>query len=527
MNPAELIIGLILAAAILATLARRVGIPYPVLLVLGGLVLGFMPGLPAVRIEPKVVFLVFIPPLVYIAAAGVAVRDFRSNLRPILFLAVGLVLATLAVVAGVTTWCVDDFGWATAFVLAAVIGPTDTVAVNAVAAEMPMPRRAGAILEGESLVNDIVALVAYKLAVDAVTTGVVSYAGAAFMLIWGSSAGILVGLLVGALSAWARSQIKGDPTVSIIVSLLTGFAAFLAAEAISASGILATVTAGLYVGRRLSKIFTPAGRVQAFSFWATVTFLLEGLAFVLIGLELRTIMEDLADFPPATLLTYGALVSGTVIVLRLAAVFAIAYGPPWLSRRIRVQERYPPWRHVFLVGWAGMRGVDSLAASLALPFTLADGTPFPQRNLILFLSFSVIFSTLVLQGLTLPLLIRRFHFQEDRSEETEEAQARLKAARAALERLADPEVVADAPPELVALVRAFYERRLQSEQAELCRACDTAADAAINAFRRVRGEMLRTERQVILELHQADMISTDVLRRIERSFDYEEIRLED
>src|SRR6516165_9757167 len=223
MNPVELVIGLILAAAVLATLARRMGIPYPVLLVLGGLVLGFLPGLPPVQIDPEVVFLIFIPPLVYIAAAQVALRDFRSNLRPILSLAVGLLLASLAAVAGVTTWCVDSFSWATAFVLAAIIGPTDTVAVNVVASETPIPRRTGAILEGESLVNDIVALVAYKMAVDAVVTGDVSYARAGLMLVWGSVAGVAVGFAVGILSAWVRVRIKEDVTVSITVSLLTGF----------------------------------------------------------------------------------------------------------------------------------------------------------------------------------------------------------------------------------------------------------------------------------------------------------------
>jgi CPA1 family monovalent cation:H+ antiporter len=224
MNPVELIIGLIFVAALLATVARRIGIPYPVLLVLGGLVLGFMPGLPPVQINPDVVFLVFIPPLVYIAAAQVALRDFRSNLTPILSLAVGLLLASLVVVTGVATWWVDSFSWASAFVLAAIIGPTDTVAVNAVASETPIPRRTGAILEGESLVNDIVALVAYKMGVDAVVTGSVSYSHAGFMLVWGSCAGIAVGYAVGMLSAWVRLKIKEDETVSITVSLLTGFA---------------------------------------------------------------------------------------------------------------------------------------------------------------------------------------------------------------------------------------------------------------------------------------------------------------
>jgi CPA1 family monovalent cation:H+ antiporter len=524
MNPVELVIGLILAAAVLATLARRMGIPYPVLLVLGGLVLGFLPGLPPVQIDPEVVFLIFIPPLVYIAAAQVALRDFRSNLRPILSLAVGLLLASLAAVAGVTTWCVDSFSWATAFVLAAIIGPTDTVAVNVVASETPIPRRTGAILEGESLVNDIVALVAYKMAVDAVVTGHVSYAHAGLMLVWGTCAGIVVGYAVGMLSAWVRLKIKEDETVSITVSLLTGFAAFLGAEAIGASGILATVTAGLYVGRRLSKILTPEGRIQAFAFWGIVTFLLEGLAFVLIGLELHIIMDDLAEFSLAQLLVYGALVSATVIVLRLIWVFASAYLFPFLSRPFRPADRPPPWQNVFLVGWAGMRGVDSLAAALALPLTLGDGaTPFPERKLILFLSFSVILSTLVLQGLSLPLLIRWLHLPKDKTDEIEEAHARMKAGRAALKRLSDPDLVAGVSPDLICLVRGLYERGIEKEQAEI----DPADRSAVETYHRLRRELLHTERKVIVDLRDQGLISDDVLRRIERSLDYEELWLED
>jgi CPA1 family monovalent cation:H+ antiporter len=523
MNPVELIIGLILAAAVLATVARKIGIPYPVLLVLGGLVLGFMPGLPPVQIAPEVVFLVFIPPLVYIAAAQVALRDLRSNLRPILSLAVGLLLASLVVVAGVTTWYVEGFSLATAFVLAAIIGPTDTVAVNAVASEMPIPRRTAAILEGESLINDIVALVAYKMAVDAVVTGNVSYARAGLMLVWGSCAGVAVGLAVGMLSAWVRLLIKEDETVSITVSLLTGFAAFLGAEAIGASGILATVTAGLYVGRQLSRILTPEGRIQAFAFWETVTFLLEGLAFVLIGLELRIIMDDLADDSLAQLLVYGAVVSATVIVLRLIWVFTFANLLTDPRAPIRLAERRPPWQQVFLVGWAGMRGVDSLAAALALPLTLGNAEPFPQRKLILFLSFSVILSTLVLQGLSLPLLIRWLRLPEDKTDEIEEAHARMKAATAALRRLTDPDLVAGVPADLICLVRGLYERGLEKEQAEL----DPADSSAVEQYHRLRRELLRTERRVVVELRDEGLISDDVLRRIERSLDYEELRLED
>ena len=337
-----------------------------------------------------------------------------------------------------------------------------------------------------------------------------------------------MGLGVGIVSAWARRLIIDDPTVSIIVSLLTGFAAYLGAEAIGASGILATVSAGLYVGRRLSKILSPVGRVQAFSFWETISFTLEGLAFVLIGLELRTIMEDLADFSLATLLWYGVLVSAAVIVLRLVWVFLFAHVPRYLSRRLRASEPCPPWQHLFLLGWAGMRGVDSLAAALAVPLRLADGaTPFPQRSLIVFLSFSVILATLVLQGLTLPLLIRWFNVQRDNSEEKEEARARLAAIKEALQRLEDPGVIADVAPEILAQVRAMYAHRLQSAEAELHSAENDGTATPLRSCQRLLHELLDAERRVVLELRDRGVINNDVLRRIERTLDYEELRLAD
>jgi CPA1 family monovalent cation:H+ antiporter len=255
-----------------------------------------------------------------------------------------------------------------------------------------------------------------------------------------------------------------------------------------------------------------------------VTFLLEGLAFVLIGLELRIIMDDLADYSLTQLLVWGALVSATVIVLRLIWVFVSAYLLPWLGLPLRPGDRSPPWQHVFLVGWAGMRGVDSLAAALALPLTLGDaGPPFLQRKLILFLSFSVILSTLVLQGLSLPLLIRWLRFQHDKTDEIEEAHARMNAAREALRRLTDPDFVAGVPTDLLGLARDLYERRLKHEQAVL----NPADHLAFELYHRLRRELLRTERQVVLQLRDQGLISDDALRRIERSLDYEELRLED
>ncbi|WP_373652517.1 Na+/H+ antiporter [Schlesneria sp. DSM 10557] len=524
MNPVELVVGLILAAAVLSTLARKIKIPYPVLLVMGGIVLGFVPGLPIVHIPPDIVFLVFITPLVYIASTRTTLRDFRSNLRPILVLSIGLVAATLVVVAAVMHWSVPGLGWAGAFVLASIIGPTDTMAVTAISSETAIPRRIGTILEGESLINDIVALVAYKMAIDAVSSGSIPVSTAVIALIWNSAAGIAVGLVVGIAACQIRKRLE-DQVESVSVSLLTGYAAYLGAEMLDASGILATVTAGLYVGRQLSRILLPEGRIQAYFFWDTVTFLIEGLAFVLIGLELRTIMEDLGNVPFSQLVAYGLLISVTVILLRLVWVFGFAYLPRiWPGTH---QDAEPPyvWQHVLLLGWAGMRGVDSLAAALAIPLVMSGGqTPFPDRNLIMFLSFCVIVATLVVQGLSLPFLIRRLELKNDNQDEVEEGLARIAAAEAALHRLEQHVVARDVDPEVLDELRSAYGKKLQQANAQLNPADCQENSMCADAVRQLREELLMSERQTVIELRDQGKISDDVLRRIERSLDYEFLR---
>ncbi|MGC3968015.1 MAG: Na+/H+ antiporter [Pirellulales bacterium] len=435
MNPVHLIVGLIFVAVVLSTVAQKLRIPYPSLLVVGGVAVGFVPGLPRVQIPPDVAFLLFIPPLVYLVATQFGVRDLRSHVWPILRLSVGLMLLNLFCVAGIVHASIADFSWPMAFVLAAVVGPTDTAAVAAVANRLPVPRRVERILEGESLFNDVVALVAYQQAVKAVVSGSWSVGETAVELVWDAVGGVVAGLLVGASVTWARRRLC-DTSTDTAVSLLTPFAAYLAAEVVDASGVLATVAAGLYVGRYLLAHLGPSERLQAFSFWNAARFILESLAFVLIGLELRSVLGDVGRLPPLELLRDCAWVCGATIVLRMAWMLFWNLFPCAFYRRLKPPRPAPPWQHAVLIGWSGMRGVDSLAAALAVPLVLADGvTPFPQRSLILFLSFSVILTTLVLQGLTLPLLIRRLRLPADDSLKREELRLRLAAAEAAQRRL--------------------------------------------------------------------------------------------
>jgi CPA1 family monovalent cation:H+ antiporter len=526
MELVEILLAGMLAMAVLATVARKVGIAYPVLLVLGGLVLGLVPGLPAFHPEPDIIFLVFLPPLVYIAASTTAFRDLRFNLRPILFLSVGLVFFSVLVVAGVAYEIAAGLGWPAAFVLATIVAPTDTVAVTAITHRLSLPRRIVTILEGESLINDAAALVAYRTAVTLVRTGAEFSAGEAlWFFVRASVGGLVIGVVAGRISVWVRRRLE-DPAVSLTVSLLTPFFAYLPAEAVGVSGILATVAAGLIVGRHLPEILDAETRVQGFLFWEMLVFLLNGLAFILIGLQLRTIVGELNEYSPARLFGYAAAVSGAVILARIIWVFPATYLPRLLIRSLREHDPAPSWRMVSLVAWSGMRGVDSLAAALALPLVVANGEPFPQRNLLLFLSFAVILATLVVQGLTLPWLIRWLGVADSGVAEIEENQARYAAARAALEKLELLAPRSGVPPVVLDQLREFYGHQADRYLARFDPHDDGAREDHVSAVHRLKRNLLDVQRAQIVKLRNREAISDDVLRRIERDLDLEELRLE-
>jgi Na+/H+ antiporter len=526
MQLVETVLALLLAMAVLATIARKLGIAYPVLLVLGGLGLGLVPGLPALHPEPDIVFLIFLPPLVYLAASSTALRDLRFNLRPILFLSIGLVLFSVLVVAGLAHAMAAGFSWPAAFVLATIVAPTDTVAVTAVTRQLSLPRQIVTILEGESLINDAAALVAYRAAVTAVQTGAVFSPGEALLFfVKATVGGVAVGVAVGWLTVQVRRRLQ-DPSVSLIVSLLTPFGAYLPAEALGVSGILATVAAGLIVGRHLAEILNPETRVQSIAVWGMLVFLLNGLAFILIGLQLRTIVGELTDYSVWHLFVYAATVSAAVVLARVIWVFPATYLPRWLIPSLREHDATPPWRWVTLVAWSGMRGVDSLAAALAVPLVVAGGASFPQRNLILFLSFSVILATLVVQGLTLPWLIRLLKVVDTGAEESEESQARYAAAQAALERLDEISPASGVPPFVVEHLRIFYAHQADRYLARFDPNDDGARENHVTTTHRLKRELLKTQRETLVRLRNHEAISEDVMRRILRDLDLEELRLE-
>jgi Na+/H+ antiporter len=526
MNAIESIIILLGAAALLAQLARMLKVPYPVFLVIGGLALGFVPGLSTVEISPEVIFLVFLPPLLNYAAFFSSPRDLRAHLRPIALLAIGLVLFTMAAVALVAHFPIG-MPWAVAFVLGAILGPTDPVAAQAVFSRLGVPGRVGTIVEGESLVNDGTGLVAYRIAVAAVVTGAFSIweAGLDFLLVGGG--GLLVGMVLGwvVLPLWARVR---DASIFIALSLLTAYAVYvLAEEVLHVSGVLAVVSYGLYRGWRDPRIFPDAStRLQNIAFWRTLIFLLELLLFVLIGQQLPTILEGLGEYAVTQVLLYAALVYATLVCVRFAWFFAVPALNPIFDRLLRNSYLQSSWQEELLMGWSGMRGAVSLAAALAVPMTTNGGAPFPERDLILFLTFSAILATLVLQGLTLGPLIGALRLEsDDEADKVMELETRLEGSRAALDTLErlDHEQV---PPSAKERMRNQYEERIRRYEAGIEAGGTTEEYAESSAaWRAWRRKLITAEREAILSKRDRGEIGPEVMRRVIRDLDLEESRI--
>ncbi len=522
-----MIFGLLVAVAGFVLLAHISRMPYPIFLVIGGLALSLVPGLPEIALPPDLVFLIFLPPLLYSASFFSSPRDLRANLRPIALLSIGLVLVTTVTVA-VVGHLLIGLPWAAAFVLGVVVSPTDPVAVTATASLFGLPRRVVTVLEGESLINDGTALVLYRTAVAAAVAGSFSILEAGLEFVLSSAGGVAIGLAIGWVISRVRAWVE-DPLVEVTIALFTGYAAYIPAEEIGASGVLAVVAAGLYLGLRSPMMTSPRNRLQLFNVFEVVDFLLNSLLFILIGLQLPTIFEELSNEPPATLVLYAALVSLAVIGTRLLWTFPMAYLPR-LSRRLRERDPPPSWQNVTIIAYAGMRGAVSLAAALSLPLTTQGGDPFPGRGLILFLTFCVILVTLVAQGLSLPLLIRRLDIEHDGEEELEETEARLRAAEAALERIEElkgEEWVRDDTAERMRDLYEFRRRRFAARHADQPgNGEEDGYEERSAAYQRFRRELLGAERETLLRLRREGRISDRVRRRVERDLDLEEARLE-
>jgi Na+/H+ antiporter len=518
------LLSVLVAVAGLLLLAHKSSVPYPILFVLGGAALGFVPGLPAVELEPELVLILFLPPLLYAAAFFSSLRDLRANVGPISALSVGLVMVTMVVVAVVGHEVVDGLSWPAAFVLGAVVSPTDPVAATAIASRLGAPRRYVTVVEGEALVNDSTALVAYKYAVAALVSGGFSLMDASASFVAAAVGGIAIGLLIGWVVAKIREPLD-DPPTEICISIVTPYVAYLPAELLGASAVLAAVTSGVYLGWHSPRLINPSTRIQAFAVWEILVFVLNSILFVLVGLSLPPVLDGISGTAPGTLTLYAVAVSGAVILARIAFVFPFTYLPRWVFRRVRGADEELRWELPLITAWTGMRGGVSLAAALAIPLETDAGSPVASRDLIIFLTYAVILATLVLQGLSLPWLIRRLGLQ-DAGEDRGEVKARVLAAKAAIRRIEELHDADWVRPETADRMRGLYEFRIRRFKSRYDDDDDGQIEAGSQAYQRLRRLVLEAERAEIVRLRNEGRIDEQAMRRVERDLDLEDTRLD-
>jgi Na+/H+ antiporter len=517
---------LILLAVLAGTalLARRINVAPAILLLLAGIALAFVPGMPTVELPPELVLLVFLPPLIYSASVAMSWRELKSNLRPIILLSVGCVIFTAFAVATATHYLIG-LPWGVGFLLGAIVAPPDVVAPLAIARKLGMPRRILVVLEGEGLANDATALILYRFAVAAISTGLFSLpkaTGTFAVIVVGE---ILFGVAVGWLSLRARHRAR-DPQVEITLSLITPYLAFWVPEHLGGSGVIATVACGLYISWNGPLLISSATRLQGIFFWDLVIYLVEGSLFLLTGFQMRLLFEKSKAFPLQEILFATALVAIIVIVARFAWVYPATYLPRLISRRVRERDPPPSWQTVFVVAFTGVRGAVSLAAALALPLALPSGEGFPHRDMILFVAFGVIFITLVGLGLGLPAVVRWLGVAKDgRSEHVAEHEAEIAARREALDAalksldaITDDRELSD---EVVKLLRARHEIRAN----QLPNSLDPGAHDITAAGTALTRELIAAERKFIHVLLRDGKITDETRRRIERDLDLEEASL--
>ncbi|GCF11405.1 Na+/H+ antiporter [Dictyobacter arantiisoli] len=524
---------LLLSTVLLATLADRLRIPYAILLVLGGGVLGFIPGIPHIELDPELILLFFLPPLIYSSAWLTSWHRFRKDFDFILLLAIGLVLATMVAVAVVAHLFIPQIPWAVAFVLGAVVSPTDTVAAGTVIKGQGLIRRISSVIESESLVNDATGLVAYRFAVGAAVTGSFSLVNASIQFFVVSLGGLLIGLLVALIASFVHKQLE-DSTTQVMVSVATAFASYILAEKVGVSGVLAAVTTGLYLGQHAATFYSSETRLQANSFWNVLTFMFNSFIFFLIGFQMQNLLYHLSRYSLSTVFVYILLISITVVVVRMFWTFASIGLLHILPASNKQLGHNVSWRYAAVIGWTGMRGGVSLASALAIPIMIASGAPFPERDLIVFLTFGVILFTLVVQGFSLAPLIRWFKVDNDPTLREETRDAIIASTQAALQKLDELKSGQDETGEsderlqkYIERLKAYYEKKLalleqSNEDTESVR---KRRKATQDRFRRIQREIHQEERGSLIALRKQGEIDDQVFHTIERDLDLEEQRL--
>ena len=522
MLSAELILALLIAVAALVTIARGIGIAYPIFLVIGGLVLGLVPGIPRIDIDPNVIFLIVLPPLLYIAAYFTPVRNLRANLGTISSLAVALVFATALTVAMVARVLIPGLPWSVAIALGAIVAPPDAIAATAIASRLGLPRQIVTILEGESLLNDATALTIYGIALATAAGSAFSPATAVTTFAGALLGGAAIGLVIGWVIAQIRMRTEDTP-VEMTISLLTPYAAYLPAERLDVSGVIAAVAAGLYLGHRGSRIMGADARLTGRAVWETITFLLNGFVFIVMGLEIPVLLRALTPSLAIRLVGFGVVISATLVVVRALFIF----GTVFLPQVVRARQDLPwPLACSLVLSWAGMRGVVSLAAALALPFTLPAGASLPAREALIIVTLTVIVFTLLGQGLSLPWLIRRLGLRGDPGLRVEEASARQRLLDAAARRLDELYPVWPGHRPLLDQLRDTYRHRSEHIERQRDPSASDGDDRELIEHREIRRTVIDSEREALMRLRAEGEISDEVLRDLERELDLEERRMD-
>jgi CPA1 family monovalent cation:H+ antiporter len=525
-NDIETLITLVAVAIALVRLADLISIPYPIVLVLGGLAIGFVPGGPQLELEPDVVFLVFLPPILQSAGYWTSPRELRAELAPLGWLVVGLSLVTMCCVAVAAETVIPSINWAEAFVIGAIVSPTDPVSAIATFERVGVSHRVATLVEGESMVNDAVGLVAYKVAVAALVSGAFSTSEAVDDLVIGVAGGIAIGVALAWIVGRALRRVDDIPLTTLLTVFLA-YAAFALADGVGASGVLAAVSSGIYSGWRSHEIYDADTRLASQAFWRVLIFALNAILFVLVGEQFPEVLRAVGEqFSPGEIVGYGLLISAVVIAVRVVWQFI----PVAIGRVVKRAQRLAPgknWRENLLIGWSGMRGAVSLAAALALPFSLDSGAPLGSRDLMIYLTVAVILVTLVGQGLTLPLMVRWLGLAAHEAWEPDEAVARLATAQAALDRLEEIEATdSEIPDTAIQRLRELYQARFARSAAALSGQGDEIPiEDPLTGYRRTREQLIQVERGTLLKLRNEGRLKQDLFRRIQADLDLDEARL--
>lgn len=527
----EIIIFLLVVLVVFSAIVERLKIPQSIMLVVAGLVIGFTPQLPDIDLKPDTVFLIFLPPLLFTASWKLSWHDVKAEKGAVISLSTGLVFFTTIAIAAVAHYFIPGFSWQLGFILGAVISPPDAMAATSITKGLNLNKRVVTILEGESLLNDASALVAYRYAILSMVTGGFIFWKASLQFIWIASGGLAIGVLIGWLLLWALRRIKDNVTLEVALTLLTPYSAYLLAEHFHMSGVLSVVAAGLFVSFRSPEAFSFQTRIQTSSFWNTIEFLLNGFVFILIGMQLPGIISNIEKKSLLDALGYGLLITAVAIVVRILWVFPGAYIPVWLSKKGLRDTRKIDWRYVTVISWTGMRGVVSLAAALAIPLALNNGDDFPQRNMILFITFCVIFFTLVVQGLSLPFLIKLLNISNDDSRQVDEEKKVRRMLALQVVAFIDGQLnTKDNDDRVIRRLRNKYTARVKlaggvHAPAEGAPENQTSVTDLYMQYANVQKALLDFERALLVDMHKEDAASSGILKKLQDELDIEESRL--